>query len=327
MTRFCIIRGIRYHHGFAQELRGLAPEFTRALNARDIMSGIIPTISSPEEIPYCIWHPDIPDTKTLRALVKHYPEMLYHAARACAVAGYIELYKELNPLPEVHIAEEASFAFAEKRNNHEGAQKIYELIMSQQIKFEIMNDYNRSVDIGNPRISCLNGDTATYSSLQGGREHVDLVSIGHLMGARYNPFKYPKHFNITEDASIDDHEHDFPDAPESYFTLLHEPLPRDLPPINKDKLIALAAWMGDIDRYARLRRPQMVESELLCIIRGVYHNSFWAKWWSKKVIEDHADSRINSFEVKQIERGINARRIMSDDVTWVTTDTPKDLLP
>ncbi|KAJ5618744.1 hypothetical protein N7510_002728 [Penicillium lagena] len=43
--RFCVIRGIRNHEGFAHELRGVAPEFTRALNAREIMSEVIPDIS------------------------------------------------------------------------------------------------------------------------------------------------------------------------------------------------------------------------------------------------------------------------------------------
>jgi hypothetical protein len=80
--RLCIIRGIRHHYGFAQELRGVTPEFTRALNARDIMSGVIPTISQPEEIPYCTWYPEVPKEDTLRALVQRYPDMLYHATRA-----------------------------------------------------------------------------------------------------------------------------------------------------------------------------------------------------------------------------------------------------
>lgn len=38
ITRLCVIRGIRHHLGFAKELHGLLQEFTRALNARDIMN-------------------------------------------------------------------------------------------------------------------------------------------------------------------------------------------------------------------------------------------------------------------------------------------------
>lgn len=41
-TQRCVIRGIRYHPGFGVELRGLLLEFTRALNARSIMSNKVP---------------------------------------------------------------------------------------------------------------------------------------------------------------------------------------------------------------------------------------------------------------------------------------------
>jgi hypothetical protein len=161
--RLCTIRGIRYHYGFAKELHGLSPEFTRALNARDIMSDIIPTISQPEEMPYCIWYPVIPTKETLRALVQRYPNMLYHAARACAVAGYHELYKELDPLSEVHIAEEAGYA--SMQNNNSGSRQIYEDILSHALKFEVMNDYTRTVNVAGRRVTSLNQDTAVYSSL------------------------------------------------------------------------------------------------------------------------------------------------------------------
>ncbi|CAG8903904.1 unnamed protein product [Penicillium egyptiacum] len=324
LTRLSVIRGIRHHHGFAQELRGVTPEFTRALNARDIMSGIIPTISKPDETPYCIWHPDVPDEGALRALVQRYPQMLYHAARACAVAGYIDLYKELDPLPEVHVAEEASYASVERSNK--GSQEIYQRTTSQQVKFAIMNDYTRTVDINDPRVAFLNGDTAVFSSLGGGREHVDPKEISYFYREPGDRHYTSNYFNITEDWGIDDHNHEAPDAPESYFPLLYGPLPIDLPPVNKDKLIVMAAYLGDIDRYARLHRPQMVRGEFFCIIRGIYHNSFWAKWWSTQITQD-ATTRFSEFETKQIQRAINARRIMSDDITWVTAGTPKDLLP
>ncbi|KAJ5226522.1 hypothetical protein N7468_007747 [Penicillium chermesinum] len=128
VLQLCVIRGIRHYYGFAQDMERLMPELTpvldaksshevvlefiRALNARHIMSGVIPALSSPEETPYCIWHPDVPSKDTLRALVKKYPQMIYNAARACAIGGYLDLYKELDPLPEVHVAEEAGYAAA-----------------------------------------------------------------------------------------------------------------------------------------------------------------------------------------------------------------------
>lgn len=324
LTRLSVIRGIRHHYGFAQELRGVTPEFTRALNARDIMSGVIPTISHPDETPYCIWHPDIPTEQTLRALVQRYPDMMYHAARACAIAGYFDLYKELSPLPEVHVAEEASHAGVQTSNR--GSQEIARHIISQPVKYAIMNDYTRTVDIANPRMACLNGDTAVYSSLAGRRQYQEpryLSSFYESYGSPYYPTPY---FNITEDWSIDDHDQGEPEPAESYFPLLYAPLPMDLPPINKDKLILMAAYSGDIDRYSRLCRPQMIPSEFYCIVWAIYHNPFWAKWWSMQVPMS-TGSRFTNFEETMIQRAINGRRIMSDDVTWVTPETPKDLLP
>ncbi|PKY00970.1 hypothetical protein P168DRAFT_292893 [Aspergillus campestris IBT 28561] len=324
LTRFSVIRGIRHHHGFAQELHGVTPEFTRALNARDIMSGIIPTISHPDETPYCIWYPDIPTEHTLRALVQRYPDMIYHAARACAIAGYIDLYKELDPVPEVHVAEEASHAGIQRSNK--GSQEIARRIISQPVKFAIMNDYTRTVDIANPRIAFLNADTAVHSSLAARRKHLEPRVLANFYRSSGNPYYPSSYFNITEDWGIDDHNKGEPEPAESYFPLLYEPLPMDLPPINKDKLILMAAHSGDIDRYSRLSRPQMISGEFYCIVWAIYHHPFWAKWWSMQVPKQ-TSSRFSKFEETMIQRAINARRTMSDDVTWVTPDTPKDLLP
>ncbi|KAJ5251772.1 hypothetical protein N7489_002182 [Penicillium chrysogenum] len=47
--------------------------------------------------------------------------------------------------------------------------------------------------------------------------------------------------------------------------LLCEPLSTDLPTVYKDILILMAAWSGNI------RRP--------CVVRGIYHHPFFAKWW------------------------------------------------
>lgn len=111
LSRLCIIRGMRYHTGFAKELHGTLPEFTRALNARAIMSNTIPGMdnSLDEETPYRIWHPEVASESTYRCLVQRYPHMACQVARACAVAGYTDLYLELDIviLPDAHIAEEA----------------------------------------------------------------------------------------------------------------------------------------------------------------------------------------------------------------------------
>lgn len=55
--------------------------------------------------------------------------------------------------------------------------------------------------------------------------------------------------------------------------LLCEPLSADLTTVDKDLLILMAAWSGNIDRYAnRLRRPTMINGELPCVVRGIYHH-------------------------------------------------------
>ncbi|KAK3943440.1 hypothetical protein QBC46DRAFT_338396 [Diplogelasinospora grovesii] len=77
--------------------------------------------------------------------------MVYHVARACAVAGYTRLYRELHVLPEVHVAEEAREC---------GNMKIYDDIMASTVKYNVMNDYTRTVDMIAPKPGFLNGDTA-----------------------------------------------------------------------------------------------------------------------------------------------------------------------
>lgn len=67
------------------------------------------------------------------------------------MAGYTELYLELDILPDVHIAEEAREC---------GNLTIYEAIVSQSVRYSIMNDYTRSIDLENRQPAHLNGDTA-----------------------------------------------------------------------------------------------------------------------------------------------------------------------
>ena len=324
--QLCAIRGIRHHYGFAQELRGAMPEFTRALNARDIMSGIIPTISQPEEMPYCIWHPEVPKEDTLRALVQRYPDMLYHVARACAVAGYIDLYKELDPLPEVHVAEEAGYASLQRNSN--GSQQIYQHILSQPLKYEIMNDYTCTVNIAGRRFASLNGDTAVFSSLtyRYKYSHPRRETYPNKPWDMFRRGRIHYYFNITEDWGIDDHDCKAPEAPEDYYLLVFNPLPADLPLINKDRLIQAAAYNGDIDRYARLRRPRMLKDEWAMVVHGIYHHPIFAKYWMTQV-PDFLEDKLENRDKIKIRRAINARRIMSDDLSWVTSDIPGYLLP
>ena len=123
-----------------------------------------------------------------------------------------------------------------------------------------------------------------------------------------------------------------PVSPETV-RLLFTPLPRDLPTVDEDLLILIAAYSGEIDGYSRLRRPVPVPGELQCVIRGIYHNTFFAKWWSILPLAQHerllggwcrppgSDRSSNLFE------HIHARFVMKNDLSWLTESTPEGELP
>jgi hypothetical protein len=95
--------------------------------------------------------------------VKLYPKIIYHAARSYSIAGYFDLYSELQVFPEVYIAAEARDASLARKNK--GSEAIYEQIISKHLKFEIIDNYNRTVNLKNPPPAHLNRDTAVFSDL------------------------------------------------------------------------------------------------------------------------------------------------------------------
>jgi hypothetical protein len=105
-------------------------------------------------------------------------------------------------------------------------------------------------------------------------------------------------FNITEDMNVGEVSSEEPQL--NYLPeLLSQPLPVDLPQGNKDLLILMAAYYGNIERYARLRRPQMIEGETGCLMRGIYYNSMFALWCRTQTIphwpaSSHATSAIHA---------------------------------
>jgi hypothetical protein len=262
LSRLCTIRGIRYHPDFGHELRGVSPEFTRALNAQSIINNLIPDLqlSHPEEIPYCIWYPRTASEATYRELVRRYPYMAYQVGRSCAVAGYIDLYRELDILPEVHIAEEAREC---------GQMTLFNEIMAALVRYNVMNDYTRSIQSDSPPTANLNGDTAPCWSLDIKQELTHATpSFEVFSDDKDEDVFYPfgdgvdkNTFNITEDMNIDEYcatvRQRYDITP-----LLSAPLPIDLPTVEKDLLILMAAYYGDIDRYARLRREELLRAEL-----------------------------------------------------------------
>lgn len=89
INKLAVVRGILHHPGFGKKLHGYSPLFTRALNARSIMSNVIPAMSSPEEFPYCIWYPDTATENTYRELSLRYPSIALF--RASTVFSMLEV--------------------------------------------------------------------------------------------------------------------------------------------------------------------------------------------------------------------------------------------
>jgi hypothetical protein len=46
----------------------------------------------------------------------------------------------------------------------------------------------------------------------------------------------------------------------------------------------MAAYGGNIDRYSRLMNPRIMSwTEVLCVIRGIYHHTMFARWWADQL--------------------------------------------
>ncbi|OHW99359.1 hypothetical protein CSPAE12_01945 [Colletotrichum incanum] len=266
----CVIHGIRHNEAFAmsEHVQRLCSEshnraFARARNARLITSNAIPEMTTDDDKPYCIWYPDVASEETYRQLAKRYPDMRYVVGRACAVAGYAGLYDELGLLPEISIAEEAR-----DNSSKEGSTAIFDTIMRQPVCYAILNDYARSSHPDSPSSPAfINGDTAVRSSL----------NVRHGLDTYQEWGKH--YFNIAEDYNIDETSSEKTNneelAPE-HLVLFYTPLLSHLPTTNKDALILMAAYEGNIERYVRLRRPSMLHDEHAAVIRGIYHNTTFA---------------------------------------------------
>jgi hypothetical protein len=312
VMRASLVRGIRLHYAFAtsnrmSELAASDAQFTRARNARLIMSNEVPAVMAPSEQPYCIWYPDFATEETYRSLAQRHPQMRYQVGRACAAAGYHALYRELDLLPDVSIAEEA------RESGTEGGRLIYESIMRQPCRHAVMDDYSLRIETENPRSPVfLNGDTEVRWRLE------------YRVGAPSRPdYRKPC---IEEDMHCHDErtrwsaEHNNLTRDEA--KLLYTPLPRDLPTVKKRLLIQMAAFEGNVDRYARLAPGKwtMDKLELICVIRGIYHHTMFARWWAEEIAQNTPraqavaaiDGRHLSY-LDKIKMAISARRIMLND--------------
>ncbi|GJC85662.1 hypothetical protein ColLi_08500 [Colletotrichum liriopes] len=325
-AEYCIVHGIRHHEGFArspavtklcssEKGSGL---YARARNARLIMSNTVPEMPSDAVKPYCIWYPGLATEETYRELASRYPDMRYHVGRACAVAGYDNLYNELNLLPDVSIAEEA-------RDN--GHTAIFQAIVSQNMRYAVMDDYTRTVNLKSPRAGAyLNGDTAVRSTLPViNVEHPADNGSHYYLDTRQVHHRDDHYFDIQEDAHISTTgflNSDVMRLESKFVDLVWKPLSQDLPTMKKDVLIVAAAWDGNMDRYQRLRRPKTVSNELSAVIRGAYHHTPFARW-----LDTCLDSIFHKNEAWYVRQAVHARFIMNNDLSRINTDTDGDDLP
>ncbi|CAK7218965.1 hypothetical protein SCUCBS95973_003661 [Sporothrix curviconia] len=332
MLKACVLRGIRFHDGFATELLDAeegenSSAFRRALHARAIMSDRVPAvIASDEDMPYCIWYPDTASEATYRKLVRRFPRMRYHVGRACAVAGYSTLYMELDLLPDISIAEEARDSIARNSPGSSGSRAIMDHILAQPVRCHVMDDYTRQsrcCSVG------LNDDTAVVSTLSHRRYFDELrwalrVTTDSETGTvtLEPPLSHdweaaPCYYNITEDWSVDAATTPSTLAPnEALLELLWLPLPHNPPAGSKDLLVLMAAYNGDVDRYARLHRPLPVSrAETFCIRRGIYHSTAFARWWWWSH-QQQPQPRLGYFVC-----AIHARFIMVNDLSRIHEST------
>ncbi|KAL4801187.1 hypothetical protein BDV18DRAFT_165203 [Aspergillus unguis] len=325
-----VIRGLHCLYGFttSPQIIDLCarspqhPEILRARNARLIMSNVIlEGLENPESQPYYIWSPDFAEEDTYHQVAQQYPAMCYQVSRACAAAGYFSLYKELDLLPDISIAEKA------REGLTQGRDEIYRLIMSSSVKYAVMDDFDRSITLVNPRAPAfLNSDTHVRWKLQW-REPINKDAAEDFAEEEVD-IKEDRYMGLdSNEPEITRYDRFTPQE----VTLLWEPLPLDLPTMKKDLLRQMAAYEGNVeDRYVRLRNPRSqadVDSlEVLCVVRGVYHNTMFARWWQHQLdtnaipVSGAADRVASDRYV--IQQAINARRIIINNIGTFTEDTP-----
>ncbi|KAJ5256642.1 hypothetical protein N7478_012746 [Penicillium angulare] len=279
--RRAVIRGIRDSLQFATSPAIIelcsgdyAHQFSRACNARLIMSDIIPDMQDPATQPYCIWYPDLASEETYREVARQYPSMRYQVGRACATACYTDLYKELDLLPDVSIAEESREVDKDKDA------EIYKIIMSAPQRYVVMEDFSRAV-LETPRTPAfLIGDMKPRWALgqrvypgknlpETTADDIDIEEDGFigLQG-----------ISLESISGLEDYAKLGPGQSDQLWI----PLPPDLPFLEKRLQTQIATWESNVDRYSRLMHPRRLRTKLKynCILRSIYHSTSFARWWA-----------------------------------------------
>jgi hypothetical protein len=239
--------------------------------------------------------------------------MRHNVGRACAVAGYLDLYREFQLLPDISIAEEAP------ENQKSRGNAIFAEIMAQPTRYAVMDDYTPSVNLNSPCAGAFqNSDNAVRPLLKAKQKHVEPLKDFFIEGLDKPGHDEMHYFNIAEDWGIDDYNLELPDS--AAVPLLYSPLPADVPTVHRDLLILATAFSGNIDRYARPRHPTMILGEYHCVVRGIYHDTMFAKWWSLQ-------PEVANFGNANIRSAVNARFIMNIDLSRITKETDEGDLP
>ncbi|KAJ5408406.1 hypothetical protein N7509_002289 [Penicillium cosmopolitanum] len=321
--RRAVIRGIRDSLQFATSPAIIelcsgdddqAHRFSRARNARLIMSNIIPDMQNPATQPYCIWYPELASEETYREVARQYPSLRYQVGRACAAACYTDLYKELDLLPDVSIAEES------REVDKDAA--IYKIIMSAPQRYVVMEDFSRSRVKPRWALLGLKGQRVDPGKNlpETTADDIDIEEDG---------------FIGLQDINLEDISEDFAKLGPGQSDQLWMPLPPDLPVLEKRLQTQMAAWEGNVDRYSRLMHPRRLRTkvEYNCVLRGIYHSTTFARWWAyqletnpgRAILPGKLLSQGNERECKEIRTAINARMIMNNDISGIDDDS--DCLP
>ena len=221
-------------------------------------------------------------------------------------------------VPCVEVAEEA------RASTEPGSREIFNMIVGEPTRFSVMDDYTRTVHEPRPG-AFLNGDTQVRICLGYRRklQRQEVIFVDEeegecfLAGDAVEDGKPA--MDICEDMLVGLETNYPPPATGVDLTdLLLNPLPADLPAVDKDVLIAMAAYNGDVGRYARLRRPAPLSWwERMFVIRGIYHNPLFGAWWARRPAEER----------RTVQAAVHARAIMSNDLTRITADTPDGEMP
>ncbi|KAJ5096801.1 hypothetical protein N7456_007522 [Penicillium angulare] len=223
-----------------------------------------------------------------------------------------ETYRTV-PVAGVSIAEEAR----EVDKNAE----IYRIIMSAPQRYIVMDDFTRSVNLETPQtLACLKGNMKPAWALdQRRRPPVNL------------PDETADDIDLEEDGFIGLEYVELEDCDAILgpgdSEQLWMPLPSDLPVLEKRLLAQMAAYDGNVDRYARLMHPRRFRTtiEFSAILRGIYHSTMFAKWWENQletnpgrvILPGQVVGDQNTRACGEIRAAINARRIMNNDITGI----------